>query len=131
MIVEVLETFENPHACACPNDYAGAQAERPEQEEWTMARSRTSFDKLQRDRAKKAKAEEKRGRQGDRPQVEVEETEESALSYLDKVKPGQEIPADQLLAMVTELHEKFERNEITSEEFEDRKLELFELLSDD
>ena len=98
-----------------------------------MSRSRTSFDKLQRDRAKKAKAEEKRGRQsGDtRETVEVEQTEKSALSFLDNVKPGQEIPADQLLAMVTELHEKFERNEITSEEFEDRKLEIFELLSDD
>ena len=48
-----------------------------------------------------------------------------------ELTPGQEIPADQLLKMVADLHQQFEDDEISFEEFEDRKTELFALLSVD
>jgi hypothetical protein len=91
-----------------------------------MGASRTSFEKLQRDRAKKAKAAAKREKRLDK---DAEPTDE----VLDptELTPGQEIPADQLLKMVAELHQQFEDDEISFEEFEDRKTELFALLSVD
>lgn len=91
-----------------------------------MGASRTSFEKLQRDRAKKAKAAAKREKRLDRDApVEDEVLDPTELT------PGQEIPADQLLKMVAELHQQFEDDEISFEEFEDRKTELFALLSVD
>jgi hypothetical protein len=91
-----------------------------------MGASRTSFEKLQRDRAKKAKAAAKREKRLDKDgQVEDEVLDPTELT------PGQEIPADQLLKMVAELHQQFEDDEISFEEFEDRKTELFALLSVD
>jgi hypothetical protein len=95
-----------------------------------MGASRTSFEKLQRDRAKKAKAAAKREKRLDKtePMQDLEAAETTdALS----LAPGQEIPADQLLRMVAELHQQFESEEISFEEFEDRKTELFALLSVD
>ena len=91
-----------------------------------MGASRTSFEKLQRDRAKKAKAAAKREKRLDK---DAEPTDE----VLDptELTPGQEIPADQLLKMVADLHKQFEDEEISFEEFEDRKTELFALLSVD
>jgi hypothetical protein len=91
-----------------------------------MGASRTSFEKLQRDRAKKAKAAAKREKRLDKDApVEDEVLDPTELT------PGQEIPADQLLKMVAELHQQFEDDEISFEEFEDRKTELFALLSVD
>jgi hypothetical protein len=91
-----------------------------------MGASRTSFEKLQRDRAKKAKAAAKREKRLDKDgDVEDEVLDPTELT------PGQEIPADQLLKMVAELHQQFEDDEISFEEFEDRKTELFALLSVD
>ncbi|MGB6057309.1 MAG: hypothetical protein WBF71_03525 [Microthrixaceae bacterium] len=95
-----------------------------------MGASRTSFEKLQRDRAKKAKAAAKREKRLDKdPEAEVDES--GALEQLSTFKEGEEIPPDQLLKMVAELHKQFEDEEITFEEFEDRKMELFALLSVD
>jgi hypothetical protein len=92
-----------------------------------MGASRTSFEKLQRDRAKKAKAAAKREKRLDK---DAEPTEDEVLETTE-LTPGQEIPADQLLKMVADLHRQFEDDEITFEEFEDRKTELFALLSVD
>lgn len=95
-----------------------------------MGASRTSFEKLQRDRAKKAKAAAKREKRLDKdPAAEVEG--EDVLDQISNLKEGEEIPPDQLLKMVAELHKQFEDEEITFEEFEDRKMELFALLSVD
>jgi hypothetical protein len=91
-----------------------------------MGASRTSFEKLQRDRAKKAKAAAKREKRLDKDGEVIDETVEAT-----ELTPGQEIPADQLLKMVAELHQQFEDEEITFEEFEDGKTELFALLSVD
>ena len=92
-----------------------------------MGASRTSFEKLQRDRAKKAKAAAKREKRLDK---DVGATDEDVLEPTE-LTPGQEIPADQLLKMVADLHQQFEDEKISFEEFEDRKTELFALLSVD
>jgi hypothetical protein len=91
-----------------------------------MGASRTSFEKLQRDRAKKAKAAAKREKRFDKEQETTDEVLDPS-----ELTPGQEIPADQLLKMVADLHRQFEDDEITFEEFEDRKTELFALLTVD
>ena len=93
-----------------------------------MGASRTSFEKLQRDRAKKAKAAAKRDKRLDK--TPEGETVEEAVD-VTALTPGQEIPPDQLLKMVADLHRQFEDEEITFDEFEDRKTELFALLSVD
>lgn len=93
-----------------------------------MGASRTSFDKLQRDRAKKAKAAAKREKRRERSQG-IEEADTAPDPT--ELTPGQEIPPDRLLQMVAELHRQFEDDEITFEEFEDRKTELFALLNVD
>jgi hypothetical protein len=92
-----------------------------------MGASRTSFEKLQRDRAKKAKAAAKREKRFDKEQ----ETDTDEVLDPSELTPGQDIPADQLLKMVADLHRQFEDDEITFEEFEDRKTELFALLTVD
>jgi cold shock protein len=97
-----------------------------------LGANRTSFEKLQRDRAKKAKAAAKRERRQDR----TPEDETSGLSDLSHGDPsrfaeGEEIPADELLRMVASIHEQFEAGTITFEEFEERKTELFARISVD
>lgn len=89
-----------------------------------MGASRTSFEKLQRDRAKKAKAAAKRDKRLDKD-VEGEEVE------VELPPEGEEIAPDVLLAMVAQLHEQFEAEEIDFEEFEERKTELFARLTVD
>lgn len=91
-----------------------------------MATSRTSFQKLQRDRAKKEKQIAKRDRRLDKPPEDGDETIDLAL-----IPEGEEIPPDQLLKMVAEIHEQFEAGTLTFEEFEERKTELFARISTD
>ena len=94
-----------------------------------MGASRTSFEKLQRDRAKKAKAAAKREKRLDKS--DPDERTDETVTDPGSLAPGQEIPPDTLLRMVAELHEQFESEKISFEEFEDRKTELFALLSVD
>ena len=97
-----------------------------------MGASRTSFEKLQRDRAKKAKASEKRDKRLDKsPEDALTRDEDEETIELSSFSEGDEIPPDQLLKMVADLHQQFEDEEITFEDFEDRKTELFALLSVD
>ena len=87
-----------------------------------MGASRTSFAKLQRDRAKKAKAAAKRDRRitgEDGFEVEEESTDIEALPE------GEDLSADQLLQLVEELHADFEAKRIDFDTFEERKMELF------
>ncbi len=94
---------------------------------------RTTFAKLQRERAKKAKAEAKRQRrQGKlKPEDEVTvEVEEAATPEIDVTGEGEPSP-EELLKLVETLHRQRERGEISMEEFEDRKTELFERLQVD
>jgi len=97
-----------------------------------MGASRTSFEKLQRDRAKKAKAAAKRDKRLDKsPEDALTRDEDDETIELSSFTEGDEIPPDQLLKMVADLHQQFEDDEITFEDFEDRKTELFALLSVD
>ena len=97
-----------------------------------MGASRTSFEKLQRDRAKKAKASAKRDKRLDKsPEDALTRDEDEETIELSSFSEGDEIPPDQLLKMVADLHQQFEDEEITFDDFEDRKTELFALLSVD
>ncbi len=91
-----------------------------------MGASRTSFEKLQRDRAKKARADAKRVKRLDRDGLPEEPGE-----LTDLPPEGEEIAPDVLLQMVAELHQAFENEDIDFDEFEERKTELFARLTVD
>jgi hypothetical protein len=80
-----------------------------------MATRRTSFGKLQRDRAKQAAQAAKRERRLEKGSEEAEEI----------VIPEEgEIPADQLLVLIEQIHKQYDDKLIDFEEFEERKAEL-------
>lgn len=87
-----------------------------------MGASRTSFAKLQRDRAKKAKAAAKRER---RLTGESEVDADEAVTDVADIPEGEDLSADQLLRLVEELHADFEAKRIDFDTFEERKMELF------
>jgi hypothetical protein len=87
-----------------------------------MGASRTSFAKLQRDRAKKAKAAAKRER---RLTGETELDTEETSTDVESLPEGEDLSADQLLRLVEELHADFEAKRIDFDTFEERKMELF------
>lgn len=87
-----------------------------------MATSRTSYGKLQRDRAKKEKADLKRARR-------LEKDEETDETVIDGDADVAKDPAA-LLAQVEELHRQFENDEIDFDEFEDKKIDLMAQLMD-
>ena len=89
----------------------------------------TSAQKAKLVQAKKAKAAAKREKRLDKSDPDAGTDE--AITDPGALAPGQEIPPDTLLRMVAELHEQFESEKISFEEFEDRKTELFALLSVD
>ncbi len=86
-----------------------------------MGASRTSFAKLQRDRAKKAKAAAKRER---RLTGEIE-IDDEPVTDVAELPEGEDLSADQLLRLVEELHADFEAKRIDFDTFEERKMELF------
>ena len=86
-----------------------------------MAAQRTSFEKLQRDRAKKAKAAAKREKRLDKTPDEEETTE---LEPLPDLEPGVELSAADLLQRVEDLHRAFEDKKISFEDFEEQKADL-------
>ena len=83
-----------------------------------MATQRTSFAKLQRDRAKKAKAAMKRERRQSAAARREEQT--PAVQHDD----GGELSAAALLEQIELIHKQFEAKEISFEEFEEKKLDL-------
>jgi hypothetical protein len=85
-----------------------------------MGVQRTSFDKLQRERAKKAKQAAKRARREER--AANADTDE-----LPAPEPGEELTPlspEELLRMVELVHESFEAGKIGLEEYEEKKSEL-------
>ncbi len=100
-----------------------------------MAGSRTTFEKLQRDRAKKAKAEAKRAKRmgktlpGETPQFEAEPATESDVPFEEQL--GEEISASDLLRLVEQLQQQFDNDEIDFDEYEERKFELLARLPTD
>ena len=91
-----------------------------------MGASRTSFAKLQRDRAKKAKAQAKRERRLDRDEAMGDD---ETVDEFELPEGEEELTAEELLALVEQLHADFEAKRIDFEEFEERKTELFARIS--
>ena len=84
-----------------------------------MGTQRTSFEKLQRDRNKKAKQQLKRERrQSGEPRVSADETDTITLS------DEGELSASELLAQIELIHKQLEDKVIDFDEFEERKIEL-------
>ena len=92
-----------------------------------MGAQRTSFEKLQRDRAKKAKAAAKREKRLDKGTDEPAEE----LTELAPAEPGVEMSAAELLARVEEIHRLFEDKKISFEDFEEQKADLMARISVD
>ena len=86
-----------------------------------MAASRTTFEKLQRDRAKQAKAAAKREKRQQRAAGTAEEVDETPV---DVTTYGEELTAPELLQLVEKLHKQFDDEVISFEEFEEQKTEL-------
>jgi len=86
-----------------------------------MAASRTTFEKLQRDRAKQAKAAAKREKRQQRAAEAAEGHEETPV---DVTTYGEELSATELLQLVEKLHKQFEDEVISFEDFEEQKAEL-------
>jgi hypothetical protein len=85
-----------------------------------MATQRTSFTKLQRDRAKKAKAAAKRERRLERAAEAREGTDENEIESSTEGP----ISAAELLHEIEVTHQRFEAKLMTYEEFEEKKAEL-------
>jgi hypothetical protein len=88
-----------------------------------MATQRTSFTKLQRDRAKKAKAAAKREKRLER----AAEAREGSGSDddVETTDPGEgPISAAELLREIEVTHQRFEAKLMSYEEFEEKKAEL-------
>lgn len=100
-----------------------------------MAKQRSSFAKLQRDRAKAAKRAAKVANKtgsgtpqpvavyDGAPPPEVEEPSPTSASKLFEGK-GQ-LTAPELLQMIEDVHKMREKGSITEEEFEEAKVEIF------
>jgi hypothetical protein len=80
-----------------------------------MATRRTSFGKLQRDRAKQATAADKRERRQDRSPAEDE---------VAVIPEEGELSAAQLLVLIEQIHKQFDDKVIDFDEFEEKKAEL-------
>jgi hypothetical protein len=82
-----------------------------------MSAQRTSFGKLERDRAKKARAAAKRERRQGR-------SSEPSSSAPAPVEPGTEDATSEVLARLATVHEQYEAGTISYEELEEQKAEL-------
>jgi hypothetical protein len=86
-----------------------------------MATRRTTFDKLQRERAKKAKAAAKRERRQERGSEDSQD--------VDVDLAGEELTPGELLQRIEAVHERYAAKQISFEEFEEQKTELLTRLS--
>lgn len=92
-----------------------------------MAKQRSSFAKLQRDKAKKERAAMKRAARRDRKSSdsEVEETHDKSGDAVTMVSGEGEPSPNELLSLVESLHKRREAGLISEEDFEEAKVELF------
>jgi hypothetical protein len=94
-----------------------------------MGAQRTSFEKLQRDRAKKAKAAAKREKRQSGEPLPGEATDEELLDTpLAGDDHDGELSAGELLERIEAIHRRFDAKQITFEEFEEEKAELLRRL---
>lgn len=87
-----------------------------------MAGQRTTFNKLQRERAKKAKAAAKRERRQDR--VSTDTPAEGRAETLTLAPEEEELSAPRLLELIESIHRQFEAGTLSYEDFEEKKTEL-------
>ncbi|HVM40044.1 MAG TPA: hypothetical protein VM618_04595 [Acidimicrobiia bacterium] len=87
-----------------------------------MAKRRTTYGKLERDRAKKAKAAAKRERRQDRSATDEEFEPESERPATPAM------PEDEVLDRLSRIHQQFDDGEISFDEFEEAKANLLEHL---
>jgi hypothetical protein len=85
-----------------------------------MTTQRSSFEKRERDRSKKAKAAAKRDKRLDKSGTDESDAPASSLGAADTAA---------VLEAVAILHQRFDDNEIEFEEFEELKAELMSRLS--
>lgn len=83
-----------------------------------MAKSKQSFDRLQRERAKKAKADAKRERRLSKDDSVSEATDESAAASSGAAQE------DAVLKELAELHAAFDDEQISFDDFEAKRAEL-------
>ena len=95
-----------------------------------MSAQRTSFGKLERDRAKKARAAAKRERRQGRSSEPEVEGEDSGSTASRATAAGADSTAEVLQHLAT-IHERFEAGSISYEELEERKAELLARLEID
>ena len=88
-----------------------------------MGANRTTFEKLQRDRAKKAKAAAKREKRQGGLEAESGEVEAPSSDW-DLGASEEPLSAGQLLVLVEQLQNQFDAKSITFEEYEERKSDL-------
>lgn len=89
-----------------------------------MASRRTTYDKLQRDRAKKAKAIAKRERKQEKAEEATTETVDEAATLTAFEQEAGELSPAALLEYVEVLHQQFDKGLVSFEEFEEKKTEL-------
>ena len=91
-----------------------------------MATGRSSFAKRQRDMAKKAKAQAKRARKLEKPDIESEE--EEAEEVLDT---GPKLSNDQVMERVADLHRRYDDGQMDLDTFDEEKALLMAQISVD
>ena len=92
-----------------------------------MAKQRSSFAKLQRDKAKKERAAMKRASRRERKaETDVDtDVDVAGRDDIDLVPGEGELSAPELLALIEDLHNRREAGTISLEDFEEAKVELF------
>lgn len=92
-----------------------------------MGVQRTSFEKLQRDRAKKAKAAAKRDKRINGVPPTSDEVTPVDPDEVTKLMGDEDkqLSAAELLELIEKIHQQFDNEDITFEEFEEKKIELF------
>ncbi|HLF98905.1 MAG TPA: hypothetical protein VI916_00405 [Acidimicrobiia bacterium] len=93
-----------------------------------MGTRQTTFGKLERERAKKAKAAAKRARRQDRSEGDPEGFDDDDVSGTPAVRVSSDTSAD-LLKRIEELHARYDAEEINFLAFEAEKTELMERLA--
>jgi hypothetical protein len=80
-----------------------------------VAGQRTTFGKLQRERAKQAKQAAKRDKRHDRTPVEAEPA---------PLAPGEQLSPAELLRRVEEIHRQYDAGKLTLEDFDEQRADL-------
>lgn len=90
-----------------------------------MAKQRSSFAKLQRDKAKKERAAQKRASRRTRNSDSEVSTNDEPGDVISMVSGDGEPSPEELLSLVESLHQRRQAGLISEEDFEEAKVELF------